>query len=87
MTIRQALTARTGRGVAVSIAEYREAEAQLIEFAGDMLRMLDSLAVVSFPLPDVVRISLDPEDDSAIYLTADTARRLRDALNTALEAS
>lgn len=62
-----------------------EAKSVLIDFATDMLRMLEGLARVSFPIPGHVRITLDPDDESdAVFITLATADRIYRALGAAL---
>ena len=62
-----------------------EARTVLIDFATDMLRMLDGLACVSFPIPGHLRITLDPDDETdAVFITTATADRIYRALGAAL---
>ena len=86
MTVTEALDIRQYRMLASSMAEMREAELVLLEFASDMVRMLDGLARVSFPIPEHLRITLDPDDDTdAVYVTTSTADRIYRALGEALK--
>ena len=64
-----------------------EAQSALVDFSTDMLRMIDGLSKVSFPIPDHLQITLDPNDDTdSVFITMATADRIYRALGSALAA-
>ena len=85
MTVKEALDIRQCRAIVASMAEMREAELVVVDFASRTLQMLDALACVSFPIPAHVRITCDPRSTSnELYITVETADRLHRALGAAL---
>lgn len=84
MTIKEALDIWLHTGTA-TYQQVGDAEEVVVAFAYEMLRMLDGLACVSFPIPGHLRITLDPDDDTdAVFITTATADRIYRALGAAL---
>ena len=84
MMIREALDIWLRPGTA-TYQQVGDAEEVVLAFAHDMLRMLDGLACVSFPIPEHLRITLDPDDETdAVFITTATADRIHRALGAAL---
>lgn len=66
-------------------AHVAESQSALVDFSTDMLRMIDGLRNVSFPIPGHLRITLNPDDDTdAVFITLATADRIYRALGAAL---
>jgi hypothetical protein len=87
MTVEEALEVLREGDVVPSLMDVRDAREVVDQFAEDMARMLNSLRIVSFPLPDHLHIVLDSDDsDEGLYVTDTTALRVHHALGEALTA-